>query len=413
MATRAQHIPELTGPFWDGDGTQIATPYAKFYIGGGAGSANTKDAYADSGKSVSFTKKALSSEGNDIYGDGIYDIEVYEGDPDASGTLAYTITNRKYVATLGNTTTKTTTYTATVDDTLILADTSGGGFTITLPAAADATGRKVAIQKISSDANTLTIAAASGETVDNAASVTISAQNAALSPVSDGSNWYGTQSQGNATTLGGVAASGYVKTDGSNPMDNNTFLDGRNAADSADISIVKINASDELEMGSSAVSWLPASPVKNNTTVKARNAADSANIDLAKANASDEVELGDPDNTVKVVSNVDPVARVGGTDYTFIHSNLMFSGRFKTDGTSTKLPSGWSLTPGSTGFCTVTHNLGTSNYTVVAVKSAQGGLTDLVVEVFNHAANTFTAHGFNLSGTDTDVELEFMLLLDT
>lgn len=71
-------------------------------------------------------------------------------------------------------------------------------------------------------------------------------------------------------------------------MKNNTYILGRNQADSANINIVKVDGGDNLDFGAQ-VSVLN---MKNNTNLTGRNNADSANINLIKVNTSDDIELG-------------------------------------------------------------------------------------------------------------------------
>lgn len=87
------------------------------------------------------------------------------------------------------TTTVTGTYTATVSDHTILCDTSGGGFTVTLPAASSAAGLVLVIKKTSSDANTLTIDGSGAETIDGSATQTTAVQYASFTIQSNGTAW--------------------------------------------------------------------------------------------------------------------------------------------------------------------------------------------------------------------------------
>lgn len=84
---------------------------------------------------------------------------------------------------------KTTTYTALATDNLILVDTSGGSFTLNLPAAAGVSGKQYSIKKTTTDFNTLTIDPNSSETIDGQATTTINTKNECLIIISDGSNW--------------------------------------------------------------------------------------------------------------------------------------------------------------------------------------------------------------------------------
>jgi hypothetical protein len=72
------------------------------------------------------------------------------------------------------TATKTTTYAAAVGE-YVPADTTGAGFTVTLPAN-PAAGALVGVKKISTDSNTLTIAPAGGGTIDGDANATTTVQ---------------------------------------------------------------------------------------------------------------------------------------------------------------------------------------------------------------------------------------------
>jgi len=77
-----------------------------------------------------------------------------------------------------------------VQNDLVRCDASGGGFTVTLPAALDDTGHYIAVKKVVSTANVVTVAAQVGETIDGVASITLAGLLDAVWLVSDGvSNW--------------------------------------------------------------------------------------------------------------------------------------------------------------------------------------------------------------------------------
>lgn len=71
-------------------------------------------------------------------------------------------------------------------------------------------------------------------------------------------------------------------------LDNQEYLRGRNFADSANLNIVKVNASDLMEFGLTAENF----NIKNNTYITGRNQADSANIDMFKIDGGDEINVG-------------------------------------------------------------------------------------------------------------------------
>ncbi len=88
-----------------------------------------------------------------------------------------------------NVVSKTGAYTATSSDYIILCDTSGGSFTITLPATS---GIKTIyhIKKTDSSGNTITVDADGSETIDGSLTKVINIQYDSMMIVSDGSNWH-------------------------------------------------------------------------------------------------------------------------------------------------------------------------------------------------------------------------------
>lgn len=82
-------------------------------------------------------------------------------------------------------------YTTTLNDDIILADATGGAFTVTLLSAATAgAGKKYFIMKTDSTANAVTIDGNGSETINGALTRALSAQYAYAVIVSDGSNWF-------------------------------------------------------------------------------------------------------------------------------------------------------------------------------------------------------------------------------
>lgn len=84
---------------------------------------------------------------------------------------------------------KTTTYTAVTTDDVILCDTSGGAWTLSLFAASGNSGKVLRIKKTTSDFTQLTIDANSSETIDGATTTTIDTQFETLVIICDGTNW--------------------------------------------------------------------------------------------------------------------------------------------------------------------------------------------------------------------------------
>lgn len=71
-------------------------------------------------------------------------------------------------------------------------------------------------------------------------------------------------------------------------LSNDQYLRARDAANSADVDIVKVNASDKAEFGVD----IAVLDLTNNTYLRSQNAAGSGYISIAKVNASDVIELG-------------------------------------------------------------------------------------------------------------------------
>lgn len=86
---------------------------------------------------------------------------------------------------------KSTDYTAINSDYVILVNTAGGAISITLPTAVGRRGKQFIIKDWSGDAgaNNITITPSSAQTIDEAASKTISANFGKFWIVSDNSNW--------------------------------------------------------------------------------------------------------------------------------------------------------------------------------------------------------------------------------
>jgi hypothetical protein len=72
---------------------------------------------------------------------------------------------------------------------IILVNAAGGAFNITLPTAASISGAIVAIKRINSGANVITILTTSSETIDGSTTYSLDSQYKTVYLVSDGSNW--------------------------------------------------------------------------------------------------------------------------------------------------------------------------------------------------------------------------------
>jgi len=85
---------------------------------------------------------------------------------------------------------KTSAYTVTSSDDVVFVDDSGGSVTITLPSAVGLDGKTFTIKKVSSSLNTVTISAASGQTIDGASSVTLNSAQEKTTIQSNNHYWF-------------------------------------------------------------------------------------------------------------------------------------------------------------------------------------------------------------------------------
>ena len=86
--------------------------------------------------------------------------------------------------------TLTATGSASADDYLVLVDATAGGVTVNLPAAADSAGALIVVKKTDASANAVTIDANASETIDGAATQSLTAQYDALTVACDGTGWW-------------------------------------------------------------------------------------------------------------------------------------------------------------------------------------------------------------------------------
>ena len=80
---------------------------------------------------------------------------------------------------------------------------------------------------------------------------------------------------------------------------NDEYLRGRNNADSANVNIIKVNASDKIELGVD----LANNNIINDTYFKGRNNADSDYVSLIKVNTSDKIATGADFANIAMIGN--------------------------------------------------------------------------------------------------------------
>ena len=229
MTTRALQITELLSPVVHPTTGAVCDGYTvEFYA---AGTTDAKNVWTEPEKSNAYTSVTLGSGAWEagtaqVYGDGNYKIIVKDGN-DAT-VLEWD--NVKVQANSFAVSTKTGNYTVTPDDDVILVNTSGGDVTISLQAVANFT-HPVTIKKIHAS-NTLTIDPNGAETIDGDSTLTMRIENRSITiyPDTNASIW-----------RRDLEAASEIN------LNNNEFLTARNAADSAEVNILKLNASDKIE----------------------------------------------------------------------------------------------------------------------------------------------------------------------
>ena len=108
---------------------------------------------------------------------------------------------------------------------------------------------------------------------------------------------------GDKINTGGLAAD--AVTGAKIRLDNNEYIRARNAADSANINTIKINASDQLALGADLANLAMIS----DTYLTGRNNADSAYINMLKVDTSDKIAVGADLANLAIVNNVNIQAR--------------------------------------------------------------------------------------------------------
>jgi len=86
-------------------------------------------------------------------------------------------------------TSKSGAYTLTSSDDVVICDTSGADFSLTLPTAVGIGGKRYFLKKVSGDSNTLTLDGDGSETIDGSATWTTTTQYAGVTVMSDNTNW--------------------------------------------------------------------------------------------------------------------------------------------------------------------------------------------------------------------------------
>lgn len=84
----------------------------------------------------------------------------------------------------------TAAYNLLAEDWLVLADATGGAFTVTLPPAASVRNRAYVVKRLNSGGNAVTLDGNGSETIDGATTLPLTAQYQVATVYSDGTEWW-------------------------------------------------------------------------------------------------------------------------------------------------------------------------------------------------------------------------------
>jgi hypothetical protein len=185
MSTRAAQFEILSaGVQYNAD--LVTTPYVTFFA---AGTNDAKNAWDDKDKASAITKKALDTQGRaTVFGDGIYKLKFYTGDPDAvaplTGVLIFELDDYKCQATTFGVRHLVGTSTITPDDDTIICN---GTFTLNLQTIEDF---EHPLEILNVGSGTITIDPYSTETIEGSATLSLGAgEKLRLTPDVSANTW--------------------------------------------------------------------------------------------------------------------------------------------------------------------------------------------------------------------------------
>lgn len=142
--------------------------------------------------SITDTTLTLALTNAAVHSDGEFRISlVAEGDTILGAPLSGYLATREWVhGSSNNARTITASGNVAGSDVMILADATSAAITLSLPAAVASKGKRLIVKKIDASANAITIDPSGTETIDGAATVSLSAQYQSVTIVCDGSTWW-------------------------------------------------------------------------------------------------------------------------------------------------------------------------------------------------------------------------------
>lgn len=112
---------------------------------------------------------------------------------------------------------------------------------------------------------------------------------------------------------------------------------------------------------------------------------------------------------IKIVSGTVYVYDSGNDAWIVLGQETTYGGEVVNNAAAAPFPSGWSVSHPSTGNHTVTHNLGHTNYVVVAMPNTT---TPRAISVTSLSTTAFNLNFKNSAGSDTDTDFHFIVKVE-
>ncbi len=202
------------------------------------------------------------------------------------------------------------------------------------------------------------------------------------------------------------------------PLTNNTVLAARNAANSANVTLIGLSTGDNITVGQAATSMTLFSPFTNNVGLFYRNAANSADIYVTGVNASDQIVTG----SGTTVHNLGGTTVVPAVDPPLANGQITSGSLVK--GFAHVTVAGGALTlRDNQNIASVTYNAA-GNYSIAwdrdfttalygVLVTIEDNAVDLVFKVNSKAASGVDIRVFTLAGVLTDPDAFSVMAMGT
>lgn len=291
MSTRATQIELFLDPLIDPTAGCLCSGYTAYFYA--AGTSTEKNIWTEKEKTNPFTTYDLDSAGKALlYGDGIYKIVVKNPD----GTTVLSVDNQKIQATTFSVVQKTSAYTATPDDDVILAN---GTFTVSLEDVSDFD-HPVVVKNIGT--GTITVDPDGAQTIDGSATVAITNQYDAVTLYPDTTSNVWRRSGDLQADLNGTEL--ILDADGDTTI----------AADTDDQVDLKVGGTDRLQVTNTSFIVKPAGTARLTVTDTAVTVAATMTTGVVDINGSELIIDADADTSITADTDDQIDVKIGGSD---------------------------------------------------------------------------------------------------